>query len=44
MGPELDGMLAALLDVLGHLGMGVTVLADRGNGFLFGRHDKSRHA
>jgi PAS domain S-box-containing protein len=33
MNPELDGMLPALLDVLGHLGMGVTVLADRGNGF-----------
>ena len=31
--PELDGMLDALLDVLGHLGTGVTVLADRGNGF-----------
>jgi PAS domain S-box-containing protein len=33
MGPDLDGMLSALLDVLGHLGTGVTVLADRGNGF-----------
>ena len=33
MFPELEGMLPALLDVLGHVGTGVTVVADRGNGF-----------
>jgi PAS domain S-box-containing protein len=32
MSPELDAMLPALLDVLGHIGTGVTVVADRGNG------------
>lgn len=31
--PELDPMLPALLDVLGYIGTGVTVIADRGNGF-----------
>jgi PAS domain S-box-containing protein len=31
--PELGAMLPALLDVLGHIGIGVTVVADRGNGF-----------
>lgn len=30
---EPDAMLPALLDVLGHIGTGVTVVADRGNGF-----------
>ena len=29
---DLDGMLTALLEVLGYLGTGVTVLADRGHG------------
>jgi PAS domain S-box-containing protein len=33
MFPELGAMLPALLDVLGHVGTGVTVVADRGNGF-----------
>jgi PAS domain S-box-containing protein len=33
MFPELDAMLPALLEVLGHLGVGVTVVADRGNSF-----------
>jgi PAS domain S-box-containing protein len=30
--PELDAMLPALLDALGYVGTGVTVIADRGNG------------
>ena len=33
MVPELGAMLPALLDALGHVGTGVTVVADRGNGF-----------
>ena len=33
MSDDLEGMLQALLDVMGYLGTGVTVLADRGNGF-----------
>jgi PAS domain S-box-containing protein len=32
MRPELEAMLPALLDALGYIGTGVTVLADRGNG------------
>jgi len=32
MSDDLEGMLQALLDVMGYLGTGVTVLADRGNG------------
>jgi two-component system NtrC family sensor kinase len=32
MSGDLDGMLPALLEVLGYLGTGVTVLVDRGNG------------
>jgi PAS domain S-box-containing protein len=33
MGSDLGAILPALLDALGHVGTGVTVVADRGNGF-----------
>lgn len=33
MGPDLRAMLPALLEAIAHVGTGVTVLADRGNGF-----------
>jgi PAS domain S-box-containing protein len=33
MGPDQAAMLTALLEALGHIGTGITVVADRGNGF-----------